>query len=154
MSEPHGPSYCLQCSDYFWGREHGHGPLANPTWRDYLRVITRGLWWGVKLGLGVEERQERQGRPLNARVDVVTMDDGHRSIVVRTVETPEQIESRVRHEEFTYYMNLFKENNGAGSMTAAMLLMVDSDYYERGVCRDISMWRHYLKRLLKSKGED
>ncbi len=28
--------------------------MSNVTWRDYVRVIARGLWRGVKLGLGIK----------------------------------------------------------------------------------------------------
>lgn len=103
--------------------------------------------------------KEPQVGGLNAKVRTITDTDGKPSLVVDIVETKEQIEKRVREEEFQLYMKLLKANNRSGSMTAGMWLIFENDYYERGVCKDPSVWKKYLRQCdaveaKKSEGAD
>lgn len=89
---------------------------------------------------------------LNARVEHVIMPDGLPSIVIHTQETPEQIEARVREEEFHWWMRQLKANNGTGAMTPAMWLMYELAYYERGF-GGVSGYKAYLKKVDKEANE-
>lgn len=90
---------------------------------------------------------------LNARVEHIIASDGHPSIVIHTQETPEQIEARVREEEFHWWMRQLKANNGTGAMTPAMWLMYELAYYERGF-GGVSGYKAYLKKVEKEKEKE
>lgn len=92
----------------------------------------------------LEER--RTMSKLNARVETVISPDGLPSIVVHTQETPDQIQARVRQEEFHWWIHQLKANNDNGSMTPAMWLMYELAYYERGFS-GVSNYKAYLKRM-------
>ena len=83
--------------------------------------------------------------------EVKTMIDGIPSIIMHSKETKEQIERRVRDEEFSYWMRLLKANNDTGSMTPAMWLMFEDAYYEKGLS-GTSTWRIYLRKLEQETG--
>lgn len=89
---------------------------------------------------------------LNAQVDHIISPDGLPSIVIQTQETPEQIESRIREEEFHWWMEQLKANNGSGAMTPAMWLMYELAYYERGF-GGVRGYKAYLKRMDKENNE-
>ena len=89
----------------------------------------------------------------NARVYTKIMPDGLPSIIVDVDETPEQIERRIREEEFDRIMRLLKANNGVEAMSPAMRLLYEDAYYEQGYGSDIKRWKRYLNALIKGKNE-
>jgi hypothetical protein len=79
-------------------------------------------------------------------VEKFTDSDGHQSLRIIATTSEEQNTARILLEEFERTMNLLKANNGKGSMTEAMWLLLEDAYYG-GVQCNWPKWKKYLKSL-------